>query len=247
VANLITVLRLIALFGTVALLYTGQATAVACVVVLVYLIIASDWLDGVVARSRDRDDAFGAIFDIAGDRVVEMTFWVVYAHLNLVPLWVPLAMLTRGFLVDALRSTGYKEGKTPFGANTMMRSPLTKWLTGSRFMRGFYGVAKVLAFGFLAGLYGARLPDTNGFLAPYGTPVGTAITYFLTYSAVLLSLVRGVPVVVDSWDHLRGEAAEQREERARRRRERDQRRRDRDPNHRKRTGTETPPTAERSR
>lgn len=219
-ANLITALRLVVLFGTVALLYTRDPTAVACVVVLVYLIIASDWLDGVVARSRDRDDAFGAIFDIAGDRVVEMTFWVVYAHLNVIPLWIPIAMLTRGFIVDALRSTGYKEGKTPFGVNTMMRSPLTKWLTGSRFMRGFYGVAKVLAFGFLAGLYGARLPDTNGFLAPYGTPVGEGATYFLAYSAVLLSLVRGVPVVVDSWDHLRGEAPEQKEERLRRRRAR---------------------------
>lgn len=216
-ANLITVLRLMVLFGTVALCYTRQPTAVAGVVVLVYLIIASDWLDGVVARSRDRDDAFGAIFDIAGDRVVEMTFWVVYAHLDVIPLWVPLAMLTRGFIVDALRSTGYKDGKTPFGEHTMMRSQLTRWLTGSRFMRGFYGVAKVLAFGFLAGLYGARLPNTNGFLAPYGTPLGQTVTYIFTYSAVALSLVRGVPVVVDSWDHLRGEAPEQRAERLRRR------------------------------
>jgi len=207
VANLITVIRLFVLFGTVGLLYTRQPLAVVCVVVLVYLIIASDALDGIVARRRGRADEFGAVFDIAGDRVVEMTFWVVFAHLGIIPVWIPLAMITRGFMIDAMRSLGLKEGKTAFGKNSMMRSPITQWLTGSRFMRAFYGVAKVLAFGFLAGLFGARLPHTNAFLAPYDTSVGRAVTWFFVYSAVILSLVRGLPVVYDSWDNLTGKAA----------------------------------------
>src|SRR5262249_14939920 len=117
VANLITVIRLVVLFGTVGLLYTRQPLAVSFAVVLVYIIIASDALDGIVARSRGRADEFGAIFDIAGDRVVEMTFWIVFADLDVIPVWIPLAMVTRGFLVDALRSLGLKEGKTAFGKN----------------------------------------------------------------------------------------------------------------------------------
>ena len=209
-ANLITVIRLIVLFGTVALLYTRQPWAVTCVVILVYLIIASDALDGIVARRRGRADEFGAVFDIAGDRVVEMTFWIVFAHLDVIPVWIPLAMITRGFMIDAMRSLGLKEGKTAFGTNSMMRSPITQWLTGSRFMRAFYGVAKVLAFAFLAGLFGARLPHTNGFLSRYNTVGGRIATWFFVYSAVVLSFVRGLPVVYDSWDYLRGEAPEQR-------------------------------------
>ncbi len=209
-ANLITVIRLIVLFGTVALLYTRQPLAVSCVVILVYLIIASDALDGIVARRRGRADNFGAVFDIAGDRVVEMTFWVVFAHLGVIKVWIPLAMITRGFMIDAMRSLGLKDGKTAFGTNSMMRSPITQWLTGSRFMRAFYGVAKVLAFGFLAGLYGARLPETNGFFSPYDSQIGRFATWFFVYSAVVLSFVRGLPVVYDSWDYLRGEAPEQR-------------------------------------
>ena len=208
-ANLITVIRLIVLFGTIGLLYTRQPLAVVCVVVLTYLIIASDALDGIVARRRGRADEFGAIFDIAGDRVVEMVFWIVFAHLHVIPVWIPIAMVTRGFLIDAMRSLGLKEGKTAFGANTMMRSPVTKWLTGSRFMRAFYGVAKVLAFGFLTGLYGARLPNTNGFLAWYGSAGGRIVTWFFVYSAVVLSFVRGLPDVYDSWEYLRGQAPEQ--------------------------------------
>jgi CDP-diacylglycerol---glycerol-3-phosphate 3-phosphatidyltransferase len=209
VANLITVIRLVVLFGTVGLLYTGQPLAVSFAVVLVYIIIASDALDGIVARRRGRADEFGAIFDIAGDRVVEMVFWIVFADLDVIPVWIPLAMVTRGFLVDALRSLGLKEGKTAFGKNTMMKSPVTKWLTGSRFMRAFYGVAKVLAFGFLAGLYGARLPNTNWFLTGYDSTAGKIATWFFVYSAVILSFVRGLPVVYDSWDYLRGQAPEQ--------------------------------------
>lgn len=215
-ANLITVVRLSVLFGTVTLLYTRQPWAVSCVVVLVYLIIASDWIDGIVARWRDRDDQFGAVFDIAGDRVVEMTFWIVFTQLGVLPLWIPLTMLTRGFMIDGLRAAQMNNGRTAFGKNTMMRSSVTRWLTGSRFMRAFYGVAKVLAFGFLAGLYGSRIPNTNGFLAPYGTPIGQVITWGAVYSAVILSLIRGVPVVVDSWDYLRGEAPEQRHDREQR-------------------------------
>ncbi len=206
-ANLITVIRLIVLFGTVGLLYTRQPVAVVCAVVLVYLIIASDALDGIVARRRGRADEFGAVFDIAGDRVVEMTFWIVFAHLGIIRVWIPLAMMTRGFIIDAMRSLGLKEGKTAFGKNSMMRSPVTQWLTGSRFMRAFYGVAKVLAFGFLAGLFGARLPHTYGVLSVYDTAGGRFTTWFFVYSAVILSLVRGLPVIYDSWDNLTGRAA----------------------------------------
>ncbi|MCA1667036.1 MAG: CDP-alcohol phosphatidyltransferase family protein [Thermomicrobia bacterium] len=223
-ANLITVIRLIVLFGTVGLLYTRQPLAVSCVVVLLYLIIASDALDGVVARRRGRADEFGAVFDIAGDRVVEMTCWIVFAQLGVIKVWIPLALMTRGFMIDAMRSLGLKAGKTAFGKNSMMRSPVTQWLTGSRFMRAFYGVVKVLAFGFLAGLFGARLPHTNGFLSFYDTAGGRFATWFFVYSAVALSFVRGLPVVYDSWDYLRGQAPEQRLMRERLRMGRDARR-----------------------
>jgi hypothetical protein len=43
----------------------------------------------------------------------------------------------------------------------------------------------------------------------YGTAVGQAATWFFVYSAVILSFVRGLPVVYDSWDYLRGQAPEQ--------------------------------------
>ncbi|MBX6342004.1 MAG: CDP-alcohol phosphatidyltransferase family protein, partial [Thermomicrobiaceae bacterium] len=143
-ANAITIGRLVLLFVTVALLYTRSYPVVVACIALIIVVFASDWLDGFVARRWGSPSAFGALLDIAGDRVVENTLWVVYAHLGLIGVWAPLVVLTRGFLVDAMRSVAYGAGKTAFGETTMMRSPVTRFLTASRFMRAWYGAAKAL-------------------------------------------------------------------------------------------------------
>ena len=59
------------------------------------------------------------------------------------------------------------------------------------------------------------MPQTNGFLAAHNTWGGRFATWFFVYSAVVLSFVRGLPVVYDSWDYLRGQAPEQRQARER--------------------------------
>ncbi|MDQ3167339.1 MAG: CDP-alcohol phosphatidyltransferase family protein, partial [Chloroflexota bacterium] len=88
-ANLITVGRLIALFLIMALVYWGTAGTVAITMVGLALVIASDGIDGWVARRRNATSTFGAVFDIAGDRIVETVCWVVFADLGAVPIWVP--------------------------------------------------------------------------------------------------------------------------------------------------------------
>jgi CDP-diacylglycerol--glycerol-3-phosphate 3-phosphatidyltransferase len=74
-------------------------------------------------------------------------FWVIFAELQLIPSGSPL-VLTRGFVVDGVRSSSYAGGMTAFGERNMMRSALTRWLTAGRFMRGLYGYAKALGFVF---------------------------------------------------------------------------------------------------
>src|SRR5665811_1710024 len=128
--------------------------------VFIGIVFASDGLDGWVARRRGSTSTFGAVFDILGDRIVENALWVIFADLNLVPVWVPLLVLTRRFIVDGLRSLSYSEGMTPFGVNNMMRSAFTEWLTAGRFMRAFFGWAKAAGFVFLTGLAGHERLDT---------------------------------------------------------------------------------------
>jgi CDP-diacylglycerol--glycerol-3-phosphate 3-phosphatidyltransferase len=205
-ANLITLGRLVLLFGTLSLLYTGSAALALLALVLTIVIFAADGLDGWVARRRGSDSQFGAIFDIAGDRVVENAYWIVFAHLGLVPVAFPLIVMTRGFAVDSLRSLSYDQGKTPFGSNTMMRSGLTRWLTASRFMRGLYGVAKAVAFCFLVGLVAANLDPDWGLGLIYQAEIVHWLGWSIVYLTIILTIVRGLPVIYDSVELWRGRA-----------------------------------------
>ena len=160
-ANLITIARMVLLFITIWLIYVGNVQVITACICLLVIVFASDGLDGYVARRQKTTSDFGAVFDIASDRVVENALWIVFAHMQLIPVWIPLLVMSRGFLIDGLRSMGLSAGKTPFGKNNMMRSAFTEWLTAGRFMRGFYGYAKSLAFVFLCGLEAWKHHDTT--------------------------------------------------------------------------------------
>jgi CDP-diacylglycerol---glycerol-3-phosphate 3-phosphatidyltransferase len=199
-ANIITIARLVLLFVVIALIYVGNVQVITLCILLLAVVFASDGLDGWVARRRGSTSQFGAMFDIAGDRVVENALWIVFADLDLIPVWVPLLVMTRGFLVDGLRAISYSEGMTAFGDKNMMRSDFTRWLTAGRFMRGLYGYAKALGFMFLTGLVAYREQDTSDtFLgAVYDVDAFRLIGWVLVWASVGLTVIRGLPVIVDA-------------------------------------------------
>ena len=203
-ANLITVGRLVALFLLMAVVYWGTAQTVVITMVGLALVIASDGIDGWVARRRNATSTFGAVFDIAGDRIVETVCWVVFADLGAVPIWVPLLVITRGIIVDAVRSLGLQEGLTPFGDRNMARSPLTRWLTAGRFVRALYGYAKAIAFVYLAGWVGRETNDSDGTWLEtiHDNVIYTTLGWSAVWLAVALTIVRGIPVLVDAWDFI---------------------------------------------
>ncbi|HUS16410.1 MAG TPA: CDP-alcohol phosphatidyltransferase family protein [Chloroflexia bacterium] len=201
-ANLITLARIILLFATVGLLYLREPWAAFTAAVLTIIVFVSDALDGYVARKRGRADAAGAVFDIAGDRVVENVYWVVCAHLNLVPVWAPLVMLVRSFAVDAVRTLALGEGKTAFGSQTMMQSRLGLWLAASRLHRALYGAAKVIAFVYLILQYGLLLwlneDPTRAADWAAAWPVIVGVGQALALFSVLYGLARGAVVLYDA-------------------------------------------------
>jgi CDP-diacylglycerol---glycerol-3-phosphate 3-phosphatidyltransferase len=208
-ANLITIGRLGLLFVTIALIYTRSFPLVAVMAVMVMIVFVSDALDGYIARKQGSTSEFGAVLDIAGDRVVENALWIVFAHLGLIGVWVPLLVMTRGFFVDTMRGVGYAKGKSAFGENTMARTPITRFLTASRFMRAFYGAAKGIAFVFLTALFAARLDGAEGTL--YASIIDSwpmlVFGWFMVYASLALTVIRGVPVLVDAISELSEEAA----------------------------------------
>ena len=199
-ANLITIGRLLLLYVAIAMIYWGDAGVILMAIPLVAFIFAGDGIDGWVARRTGTTSKFGAVFDIAGDRIVENALWVVFAELQLIPVWIPIMVLTRSFVVDGIRSIGLAEGKTPFGKNNMMRSAFTEWLTAGRFMRILYGYAKAIGFLFLTGLEGYRHhnePDSLIYKA-YSHEWLRWIGWSCVVLSVTLTIVRGLPVVYDA-------------------------------------------------
>ena len=192
VPNLITVSRVVLALATLALLYLpakeNQQTLLWTAFGLTVLVIWADGLDGYFARKLNQATKLGAILDIAGDRAVEMAYWIVFSSLGWIPVWVPLLFLVRGTFVDAMRSQASSEGYTAFGAKTMMQSGIGKFLVASNFSRFTYAVVKALAFCLVIAAQTTILKES------WAQP--TAIV--LVYLSAAFCLVRGLPVLLES-------------------------------------------------
>ncbi len=201
-ANLVTFSRILLLFIGIGCLYAKTATGAALAVVLIVVTIALDGLDGYIARTTHRATPTGAMFDILADRIVECSLWIVFAHLGVVSVWVPLIVVVRGLVTDAVRSAAFARGKTPFGETTLQTSRLGRAVVASRFSRGLYAVSKAVTFASLAVLL--ALPLWLGDRPPWLGLAGR-LTTGLVYFTVGLCLVRGLPVVWEGWGLVRGE------------------------------------------
>jgi CDP-diacylglycerol---glycerol-3-phosphate 3-phosphatidyltransferase len=191
-ANLITGGRFALLFVLIYSVYRASPDWQLLNAPLLLLIISLDGVDGYVARRRGETSAFGAIFDIAVDRVVENVLWVVLADLDLVPIWVAIVFITRGCIVDSIRYAAVARGETAFG---MMQSGWGRILVAGRWMRGFYGALKAVTFAWI--LLMQPLPHLDpGLWRAWSDPV-EVVTAILIVASVMVCLVRGAPVVIE--------------------------------------------------
>ena len=188
-ANFITLARLPLLIAVLGiLLYSSTWSWQLLGLVLLGTLFLMDWMDGVVARQRRQTTDLGAVLDIALDRTVENVLWIAFMHLDLVAFWVPVIFLVRSFLVDGIREVALTRGKPGF---SMMHTPWGRFLVASRFMRGFYGLAKVATFACLWLTHALVLEDPQ-YLASL-----KPLYQSLVWLTVGLCLLRGIPVLLD--------------------------------------------------
>jgi len=192
-ATWITLARLPLLGACLAILYLGSPPVRLVGVALLFVGLLLDTVDGLVARARSETSLMGSVLDIAADRTYELSLWVTFAYLGLVPAVIPLIVLARTTLTDALRGVGVAEGTAPF---EQQRSSLARFLVASPWMRTGYSSAKICSFCGLA-LAHACL----GFPAESGlrdiAPALQAAASALAWVTVLFCVVRGVPVIVE--------------------------------------------------
>ncbi|MBR9988489.1 MAG: CDP-alcohol phosphatidyltransferase family protein [Gemmatimonadetes bacterium] len=202
-ANLLTAARVVLIFIIIAVWMradpVGSWWLDLLMVPLLAWAIFMDALDGWAARRFNEANEAGALFDIAGDRIVELALWTFFAIRTdpsgqpLVPLWVPLVMITRAVVTDLIRSVAFAQGRTPFGPNSMQQAGWARQLTASRWSRGAYGGLKAICFCALGILLAWQIaaPGYAG-MAWIRLAVES-----LVIATVVFSIVRAVPVL---WD-----------------------------------------------
>src|ERR687896_544810 len=142
-ANWITISRFPLLLLIILILYFGSPLTRLAGVVLLFIGLMLDTVDGVVARHRGQTSLFGSVLDIAADRTYELVLWVCFADLRMIPVAIPLIIVARTTLTDAFRSMGIGQGTAPFAQH---RTALGRFLVGSTPMRTGYAVTKVVTF-----------------------------------------------------------------------------------------------------
>ena len=95
-ANLITVLRLLAVPLIVWLILTGQWLGA---FVLFVAAGASDALDGWLARHHDMRTELGAVLDPLADKVLMVSIFVTLSARGELPLWIVILAVSRDVLI----------------------------------------------------------------------------------------------------------------------------------------------------
>jgi CDP-diacylglycerol---glycerol-3-phosphate 3-phosphatidyltransferase len=188
VPNVITVARVFLALIALSFLFFPGETNLWIAFGLTIVVIWADGLDGYFARKLNQASKLGALLDIAGDRAVEMSYWIVFASLSWIPIWVPLLFLIRGIFVDAMRAAASEQGYTAFGAKTMMQTGLGKFLVASNFSRFTYAVAKAIAFCLVIAAHTSVAPA-------YRLPEAANV---FVYISCAFCVIRGLPVLIEA-------------------------------------------------
>lgn len=213
-ANFLTILRVILAFFTLGILFCApggwsiaekhQASLYISAFFLTIIVIALDGLDGYVARKLNESTKLGSVLDILADRIVENAYWVAFAVLGWVGVWIPIVVLSRGIITDGLRSIALAEGYTAFGETSMIKNKLGNFITASRFSRGAYGGAKALAFMLMIIAHIPNIYQYKPMTVPqfvwyeYHQATFILIANVLAYIAVAFCVIRGIPVIMES-------------------------------------------------
>ncbi len=194
--NLITTARIILAFVTVALLSIENYYTLIAAIFLIIFVVFLDFLDGFVARKLGLQTEFGALYDITGDRIVEYIYWIYFSVVHITSFWYAILVIARGEIVNTLRATAYKKGKTPYQIH---KNRLSRFLVTSPFMRTSYAVLKAVAFSTM-GLelfLRKKVPDFA-----YLPQIST-LTSVLAFLTVLVCILRGLPVIIDTRDYIK--------------------------------------------
>lgn len=190
-ANIVSISRIFIAFIAIGLLFNQTTCSYIWAVGLTVIAFIMDGVDGYIARKYNQSSQWGAVLDILGDRIVEMSYWIAFAVLGWLNILFPLICVARAFTTDGIRSIALSKGMTPFGEKSMQSTSWGKFICASKFMRISYAVAKVVAFVLLIAAYIPNLATT------IADPT-RLIAIICAWIAIIFCVIRAIPVVAES-------------------------------------------------
>ncbi len=97
---------------------------------------------------------YGARLDIAGDRVVEYTMWIVFTIVGIVPLFILLLIVLRHSFADAMMGAR--------GTSSKMKTKFARIVYSSNVGRGAINVLKAITYCYLVLVYVSGYPLLAG-------------------------------------------------------------------------------------
>ena len=187
IANIISISRIFLLVLAIILLLSNSINLQIASIVLMFIVLNMDFLDGYVARKYNVVTKFGSVLDVMIDRIVENAYWITLAYVNVFPLWAPIIVIIRDFVTDGVRSMMLSQGKTTF---QFMKSKLGYAIVASRWSRGLYNISKTVTF--MLGSYQYIYKITS--FEP--------LILIVVIWTVFFSLLRGIFTVLDAREYL---------------------------------------------
>lgn len=117
-------------------LVNGEILSLKYIISGIIFIIASltDFIDGYLARSRNMVTDFGKVADAIADKILVNGLLIILAYDRLIPILVPVVIITRDIIVDSLKMISGNKGKVVAAS----------WLGKAKTMCMMIGLALVL-------------------------------------------------------------------------------------------------------
>ena len=112
-ANQLTMLRIVLALAVFWALMRGSAAGHLAALFLFLAAIATDWVDGWVARRMNTISAFGKVADPAADKILVLGALIALIRTKEleIPLWGVFLIIARDLLVGALRTLAAVQGR----------------------------------------------------------------------------------------------------------------------------------------
>lgn len=131
---------------------------------IIILIFVTDGLDGYFARKYDSPSKAGPFIDILADRIAEIVLLIPFTFIGIANPIIITYFIVKGLIIDYKRLLNFNStSEVPF---EQIRSKLGKFFLSSKFVRGIYGIAKlVMILAFYSALFNSKFLDIANILA----------------------------------------------------------------------------------